>query len=143
VVLSDRYLDSSVVYQGSGRGLGEVQVAELNRWGTRGLVPDLTILLDVDPSTGLRRATELEGPDRLEGAGADFHREVRAAYRRLAESAPDRYLTLDGTRSVEELHAVIRDAVLQRLRREPEQAPALAELATPGSGGTVDGEEQP
>jgi dTMP kinase len=116
VVLSDRYLDSSVVYQGAGRGLGEEQVAELNRWGTRGLVPDLTVLLDVDPATGLRRATELDGPDRLEGAGTDFHRQVRVAYRRLAESDPGRYLVLDATRSVEELHTVIRDVVLQRLR---------------------------
>jgi dTMP kinase len=121
VVLSDRYLDSSVVYQGSGRGLGEEQVAELNRWGTRGLVPDLTVLLDVDPATGLRRATELAGPDRLEDAGAEFHREVRAAYRRLAESDAARYLMLDATRTVEELHAVIRDAVLERLGPEGDQ----------------------
>ncbi len=121
VVLSDRYLDSSVVYQGTGRGLGEEQVAELNRWGTRGLVPDLTVLLDVDPATGLRRATELAGPDRLEGAGPDFHRQVRDAYRRLAANDPSRYLTLDATGSVEELHAVIRDAVLQRLRSDGEQ----------------------
>jgi dTMP kinase len=124
VVLSDRYLDSSVVYQGSGRGLGEDQIAELNRWGTGGLAPDLTVLLDVDPTTGLRRATEAEGPDRLEDAGADFHREVRAAYRRLAENDAERYLTLDAARSVEELHAVIREAVLRRLR--PEEPPAAS-----------------
>jgi dTMP kinase len=127
VVLSDRYLDSSVVYQGSGRGLGEGQIAELNRWGTRGLVPDLTVLLDVDPATGLRRATELDGPDRLEDAGADFHREVRVAYRRLAESDPGRYLVLDATRSVEELHAVIRDVVLQRLRPDGGEGTAPAD----------------
>jgi dTMP kinase len=122
VVLSDRYLDSSVVYQGSGRRLGEVQVAELNRWGTGGLLPDLTVLLDVDPATGLRRAVELGAPDRLEGAGADFHREVRAGYRRLAESDPGRYVILDAARSVEELHVAIRDVVLARLHAE---APAV------------------
>jgi dTMP kinase len=143
VVLSDRYLDSSVVYQGSGRGLGEEQVAELNRWGTRGLVPDLTVLLDVDPATGLRRATELDGPDRLEGAGADFHRQVRDAYRRLAANDPPRYLMLDATRSVEDLHAVIRDAVLQRLHAEREplaDLPLVAPAPVPASDAA---EEQP
>jgi dTMP kinase len=119
VVLCDRYLDSSVVYQGSARGLGEEQVAELNRWGTTGLVPDLTVLLDVDPAEGLRRAASIEAPDRLEQAGLAFHREVRSAYRRLAETDPERYLVLDGTRSVEDLHATIRDVVLERLDREP------------------------
>jgi dTMP kinase len=130
VVLCDRYLDSSVVYQGAGRGLGEEQITELNRWGTTGLVPDLTVLLDVDPAVGLRRATEIEAPDRLEDAGVDFHREVRAAYRRLAETSPERYLVLDGTREVEELHATIREAVLERLAGEPggddHAAPAAA-----------------
>jgi dTMP kinase len=129
VVLCDRYLDSSVVYQGSGRGLGEDQIAELNRWGTQGLVPDLTVLLDVDPATGLRRATEVEGPDRLEDAGTDFHREVRAAYRRLAESDRARYLVLDATRSVEDLHGAIRDVVLQRLAPEDEAAPPESDEA--------------
>jgi dTMP kinase len=146
VVLCDRYLDSSVVYQGSGRGLGEVQVAELNRWGTQGLVPDLTVLLDVDPVTGLRRATEVEGPDRLEDAGDDFHRAVRAAYRRLAESDPSRYLVLDATRSVEDLHGVIRDVVLERLA--PGHGEASADDDDAGAGATVppamaDGEDAP
>jgi dTMP kinase len=130
VVLCDRYIDSSVVYQGAARGLGEDHVAELNRWATDGLVPDLVVLLDVDPVEGLRRVGE--EPDRLEAAGLPFHRTVAAAYRRRAEAAPDRYLVLDAARPVEDLHAAIRDAVLARLRvpssadasPEPDQASA-------------------
>jgi len=113
VVLSDRFVDSSIVYQGAGRGLGEEQVAELNRWATDGLVPDLVVLLDVDADEGLRRVGEAR--DRLESAGADFHRTVIEAYRRRAAEDPERYLVLDATRPVEELHAAVRDAVLARL----------------------------
>jgi dTMP kinase len=114
VVLCDRYVDSSVVYQGAARGLGEEHVAELNRWATGELVPDLVVLLDVDPVEGLRRVGG--EPDRLESAGLPFHRTVAAAYRRQAEHEPDRYLVLDATRPVDELHAVIRHEVLTRLR---------------------------
>jgi dTMP kinase len=113
VVLCDRFVDSSIVYQGAARGLGEGHVAELNRWATGGLVPDLVVLLDVDPVEGLRRVGG--EPDRLESAGLPFHRTVAAAYRRQAERDPDRYLVLDATRPVDELHATIRDAVLGRL----------------------------
>jgi dTMP kinase len=115
VVLCDRFVDSSIVYQGVARGLGEEHVAELNRWATGGLVPELTVLLDVEPAEGLRRATEGRDADRLEAAGLDFHRRVRDAYRRRADADPDRYLVLDATRSVEELHDAIRQPVLERL----------------------------
>jgi dTMP kinase len=114
VVLCDRFIDSSVVYQGAARGLGESHVAELNRWATDGVTPDLVILLDVDPVEGLRRVGDEQ--DRLESAGLPFHRSVAAAYRRRAEEDPDRYLVLDAGRPVEELHAAIRDAVLARLQ---------------------------
>jgi dTMP kinase len=114
VVLCDRFVDSSVVYQGAARGLGESHVAELNRWATDGVMPDLVILLDVDPVEGLRRVGDQQ--DRLESAGLPFHRSVAAAYRRRAEEDPDRYLVLDAGRPVEELHAAIRDAVLARLQ---------------------------
>ena len=115
VVLCDRFVDSSIVYQGAARGLGEEQVADLNRWATGGLAPDLVVLLDLDPAEGLRRAVGTGDPDRLEDAGLDFHELVRAAYRRRAESEPDRYLLLDATRPVEDLHADIRRAVLPLL----------------------------
>jgi dTMP kinase len=114
VVLCDRYVDSSVVYQGVARGLGDVQVAELNRWGTSGLEPDLIVLLDIDAVEGLRRAGEQ--PDRLESAGLAFHRTVNEAFRRRAASEPGRYLVIDTSGPAEAVHAKIRDEVLRRLR---------------------------
>jgi dTMP kinase len=116
VVLCDRYVDSSIVYQGQGRQLGQRAVADLNAWATGGLRPDLVVLLDVDPAEGLRRAAEQgSAPDRLEAAGLDFHRAVATAYRRLAEADPERYLVLDANRPVEQLHHDVRDAVLTLL----------------------------
>ena len=110
VVLSDRYLDSSVVYQGVARGLGDEQVAQINHWATAGVRPDLVVLLDVDPAVGLGR---LAGDaDRLESAGLEFHRTVNSAFRNLAALDPERYLVLDAAEPVELLHAKIRDAVL-------------------------------
>jgi dTMP kinase len=131
VVLCDRFIDSSVVYQGAGRGLGEERVAELNRWATAGVTPDLVVLLDVDPATGLERATRGGDPDRLEAAGLDFHRMVRAAYRRRAAADPARYLVLDAARPVEELHAAIRQRVelLLAVSAEPAGEGAGAPLA--------------
>ena len=125
VVLCDRYIDSSIVYQGIARGLGDIHVAELNRWATGGLVPELTVLLDVDPVEGLRRATDGKDPDRLESAGLAFHRQVRDAYRERAAGDPDRYLVLDATRPVEELHEEISREVLTRLelREQPDGDP--------------------
>jgi dTMP kinase len=115
VVLCDRYVDSSIAYQGAGRDLGEDAVARLNDWATNSLRPDLTVLLDIDPAEGLERALGDGAPDRLEAAGLEFHREARAAFHRRAALDPDRYLVLDATRPVEELHATIRSAVLRRL----------------------------
>ncbi len=118
VVLCDRYLDSSVVYQGVARGLGKEQITELNTWATAGVRPDLVVLLDVDPSVGLGR---LAGDaDRLEAAGLEFHRTVNSAFRRLADLDPERYLVVDAGQPVEELHGRIRDAVLTLLEVEAE-----------------------
>ncbi|MFP4310665.1 MAG: dTMP kinase [Nitriliruptoraceae bacterium] len=111
IVLCDRYIDSSVVYQGAGRALGEERIAELNRWATAGVEPDLVVLLDVDPATGLARAGQAGAPDRLETAGLEFHRLVRSAYRRRAVADPARYLVLDASQPVEHLHAAIRARV--------------------------------
>lgn len=113
VVLCDRYVDSSIVYQGVGRGLGDAAVERLNVWATAGLVPDLVVLLDVEAEEGLRRLGEER--DRLEAAGLDFHGAVNDAFRHRAAEEPDRYLVLDASRPVEELHAEIREAVLARL----------------------------
>lgn len=144
VILCDRYVDSSIVYQGTARGLGDRAVAELNSWATGGLRADITVLLDVDPEEGLRRAVGDEGPDRLEAAGLDFHRTVAAAYRRRAELEPDRYLVLDAGESVEHLHHSLRDAVLSHLadhRSDLEVADAAAGTDVDGRdvGGAPDG----
>jgi dTMP kinase len=122
IVLSDRFVDSSVVYQGAGRGLGEDVIEELNRWGTDGLRPDLVVLLDVDAVVGLHRARSSSTPpltglepadaDRLEAAGLAFHRHVNEAFRRLATASEGRYVVLDAGRPVEDLAAEIRGVVL-------------------------------
>ncbi|MTV24921.1 dTMP kinase [Nitriliruptoraceae bacterium ZYF776] len=128
VVVTDRYVDSSVVYQGAGRQLGEDAIAQLNRWGTGGLEPDLVVLLVVDPDEGLRRAVGPGDPDRLEAAGPEFHRAVAAAYRRRAELDPDRYLVVDANEPVEDVHARVRAAVLAILT-ERDAAREAAEAA--------------
>jgi len=108
IVISDRYLDSSVAYQGVARDLGAERVADLSLWATGGLVPDLTIVLDVDPAVGLARVV---GPDRLESEPVEWHRRVRQAFLEIAAAAPDRYLVLDGTRPVEDLAVEIATIV--------------------------------
>ena len=108
IVISDRYLDSSVAYQGVARDLGAERVANLSLWATGGLVPDLTIVLDVDPAVGLARVV---GPDRLESEPVEWHRRVRQAFLEIAAAAPDRYLVLDGTRPVEDLAVEIATVV--------------------------------
>ncbi len=115
VVLCDRFIDSSIVYQGAGRALGEVKVEELNLWATGQVVPDVIILLDVAAEEGLRRAGSEAEPDRLEAAGEPFHATVRDAYRRRADAEPHRWLLLDGSAPVDALHATILDDVLQAL----------------------------
>ena len=100
VVVCDRFMDSSVAYQGIARGLGRERVADLSLWATGGLRPDLTVLLDVDPALGLAR---LEGPDRLEAEPLEWHQRVRAGFREIAADDPQRYLVLDGSRPAEDL----------------------------------------
>jgi len=109
VVVSDRYMDSSIAYQGVARGLGAEVVAEINLWATRGLLPDLTVVLDVDAGTGLARLES--APDRLEVEPEEFHASVVAAFRDLAAAEPERYLVLPAHDAVETIAA----AVLARL----------------------------
>lgn len=96
VVICDRFIDSSVAYQGAGRSLGTDVVRRLNEWGTDGLLPDLTILLDVDPRTGRTRRTSGQATeDRMESEPDEFHRSIRQAFLELAGRDPARYLVLD------------------------------------------------
>lgn len=109
VVICDRYIDSSVAYQGFGRELGPKRVRDLSLWATHELLPDLTVVLDVDPEVGLARFAER---DRLESEPLDYHRTVRAAFLTLAEAEPDRYLVLDARVDVDEIAAAILERVM-------------------------------
>ena len=110
IVVQDRFIDSSVAYQGAGRVLDAEEVRGISVWATEGLVPDLTILLDLDPAVG--RARIAGGKyDRLEEEKSDFHDRVRAGYLALAAAEPKRFLVLDATRDRDDLEAEIRDRV--------------------------------
>ncbi|WP_125263733.1 dTMP kinase [Streptomyces alboflavus] len=106
VVISDRYIDSSVAYQGAGRDLSPTEVARINRWATGGLVPHLTVLLDVAPEAARERFTE--APDRLESEPAEFHARVRSGFLTLAAADPGRYLVVDAAQEPEAVTTVIR-----------------------------------
>ena len=119
VVISDRYLDSSVAYQGNGRDLGADEVERLSLWASEGLLPQLTVLLDLDPLIGLARLTG--DPDRLERAGDDFHARTRQAFLDRAAADPGRWLVVDAASPVD----TIQREICQRV------AAALAVEATP------------
>ncbi|NIJ04239.1 dTMP kinase [Frigoribacterium faeni] len=109
VVLQDRYVDSSVAYQGAGRVLGGDEVRELSAWATDGLTPDLTVLLDLDPQVGRSRLDAARTTwDRLEAEAAAFHGRVRDAYLDIARAEPDRFLVVDATLPVAEVAAAVR-----------------------------------
>jgi len=111
-VVSDRYADSTEAYQGHARGLGPERVRELNRAATGGLMPDLTIMLEVDPGLALDRAVD---GGRFEAEGEGFQRHVRDAYRGIAERESARVVVLDGSGSEEEVHRDVLDAVGARV----------------------------
>jgi dTMP kinase len=112
VVVSDRYVDSSLAYQGAGRTLPVDEVSWLSSWATGGLKPDLVVLLDIDPAAGLARvAARGERADRLEGESLDFHERVRYAFLDLAATDPQRYLVLDAARPADEIARVVRARV--------------------------------
>ncbi|MFC9291410.1 dTMP kinase, partial [Streptomyces sp. NPDC057052] len=106
VVITDRYIDSSVAYQGAGRDLSPTEIARISRWATNGLVPHLTILLDVSPETARERFTE--APDRLESEPAEFHARVRSGFLTLAAADPGRYLVVDAGQEPEAVTTVVR-----------------------------------
>jgi dTMP kinase len=110
-VVSDRFADSSVAYQGAARGLGVGEVISLSDAASEGLWPDLTLLLRVDPETGLGRS---EGDDRFEAEGLELQRSVAEAYEEIAKIASDRVVAIDGSGTVEEVHARVMEAVGER-----------------------------
>jgi len=128
VVITDRFVDSSLAYQGAGRTIPLDDVRMLSRWATEGLQPDLTILLDLPPEVGLARARGRAVADRLESESLDFHQRVRQTFRALAESDPDRYLVLDAQQTPDQVAAAIRVRVAQLLSGLPLQQLAQPDL---------------
>ena len=122
IVLSDRFVDSTKAYQGAGRGLPLHDIHTLNVLATGGIWPDLTILLDLDPTVGLARIATRHlkyqhAPDRLETEALTFHVNVRKAYQHLAKDDPQHFYVLDATLPIDKLHARICAKVVKRLAR--------------------------
>ncbi|NJC63722.1 dTMP kinase [Planosporangium flavigriseum] len=129
VVISDRYVDSSLAYQGAGRTLPVDEVSWLSSWATGGLKPDLTVLLDVEPQVGLARAGARSATaDRIESESEAFHERVRYAFLDLAAAESGRYLVLDASRPPEEIAAVVAERVAELLPPQPRTS-GLAEVA--------------
>ncbi|MDQ4145383.1 MAG: dTMP kinase [Actinomycetota bacterium] len=124
IVVSDRFLDSSLAYQGLARGLGLDEIYDISQWATGGLVPDVVFCLRIDPKTGFDRLDR--ETDRLENEGITFHERVSIAYRKLAKQFPDRFVVLDGSRSPAEIHdevvKVLEERASERLSGAPTEA---------------------
>ena len=145
VVLGDRYIDSSLAYQGAARSLGVDEIASLSAWATQGLYPSLTFLLDLPPEVGARRRTD--APDRMERESMDFHERVRHQYLRLADAEPERIVVIDAVGTVDEVFSEIRGVLIERFEGgvatideavdaptgapAPEESAASAESAAP------------
>jgi len=125
IVITDRYVDSSLAYQGAGRNLPVEEIARFNWWATGGRTPDLTVLLDMDPIAGLSRRAR--SADRLEAEPADFHLRVRAGFLALARAEPGRYLVLDADRPADGVTRDIEDRIRELL---PDPVPHVAEANT-------------
>ncbi|CAN5243089.1 hypothetical protein BH09ACT5_BH09ACT5_12240 [soil metagenome] len=117
IVVQDRYIDSSVAYQGAGRVLDGTEIRNLSLWATENLLPDLTVLLDLHEDEGRTRLAERTKYDRLEAEADDFHARVRAGYLELAAAEPERFLVLDARDAVESIAATIRARVEALLAR--------------------------
>lgn len=112
IVLQDRYIDSSVAFQGAGRVLDPAEVRRLSEWATDGLYPQLTVLLDLDPGVARERIDAAQKVfDRIEAEAVEFSRRIRTAYLEMAAAQPERWLVLDATLPAGELAATIRERV--------------------------------
>ncbi|BAU98615.1 dTMP kinase [Aurantimicrobium minutum] len=116
VVIQDRYFDSSVAYQGAGRVLDAKEIRDLSLWATESLLPDVTVLLDLDENVARTRLDAADKPfDRLENEKAEFHSRVRTGFLALAKAEPKRFLVLDATQPIDELAQAIRSRVSHEL----------------------------
>jgi dTMP kinase len=114
-VIADRFVDSSAVYQGIGRGLGIDTVYKVNEFALQGIMPDMTFLMDLDAETGIARKKNQAELDRMENETMEFHRKVVAGYRQLAELYPERIVKLDATLPKEVIHDIITSYVKKQL----------------------------
>ena len=135
VVLGDRYIDSSLAYQGAARSLGVDEIASLSAWATQGLYPSLTFLLDLPPEVGARRRTD--APDRMERESMDFHERVRHEYLRLADAEPERIVVIDAVGTVDEVFSEIRGVLVERF----DGGSSTIDEAVDGSAGSVTAED--
>lgn len=114
-VIADRFVDSSAVYQGIGRGLGIDTVYKVNEFALQGIMPDMTILMDLEAEVGLARKKNQAELDRMERESVDFHKKVVAGYRELADRYPERILKVDATLQVQEIHDIIVTNIEKKL----------------------------
>ena len=116
IVLSDRFFDSTIAYQGYGHNQDLEQVRQLVRYATGGLTPDLTVLLDIDVEIGLQRKSKQQEWNRLDAYTLDFHKRVRSGYLELVKQEPERWLVVDAGQSWEAVQADLRTVILKKLR---------------------------
>jgi dTMP kinase len=113
IVIADRFIDSSLAYQGAARGLGVEEIAKLNAWAADELQPDLTLFIEIDPAVAIERGAEEH--DRFEDEGAEFQRKIAAAYDEIANANPDRIVRVDGDRGPDIVAADVHRIVSERL----------------------------
>lgn len=116
VVICDRFVDSSVVYQGISRGLGEARIRAVNDFAINGLMPNLTILLDLAAKEGINRKKSQQELDRLELEKATFHQKVSDGYRKIADEMPERIIKVDASLSIDEIHGQIVKKIEELLK---------------------------
>ena len=120
VVITDRYVDSTLAYQGAGRSLAVEEVEQVARWATGDLRPHLTVVLDLEPAAGLGR---FEGRDRIEGESLEFHQRVRDAFVAMGKDDPEHYLVLDARAPIAEIHDAIRTRLAPLLAQADRSGP--------------------
>jgi dTMP kinase len=137
IVITDRYVDSSIAYQSGGRELLESDVRRLSSLATGGLRPDVTVLLDIDPAVGIARAQRLGPADRLESEALEFHRRVRRCFLTLARHGRSQYVVINATSPPERIHAMVLERVLPYLSPAALVRPARNEPVDPTYAGTL------
>lgn len=115
VVICDRFIDSSLAYQGYARSLGIYNVLIINRFATEGLLPDLTLYFDIDPVLGMERVKGRGKKDRLEEEGYSFQQAVRKGYLEVVDKYPERIVVIDASRNVEEVAKVVEEKLIQAI----------------------------